>query len=338
MRLIEVILSNYYVRKLAEGTLFNPLWINSSFYTLIYSRIIKSRVLSLSNEIKPRSLIVENTNMCNAACTMCPNELMTRKRDHMKQDLFVKIVNNSRKAGISSIVLCGYGEPLLDPLLFERLDICRSSNISASLYTNASLLDEETSCKLIDHKLKHVNISFDSIDQKEYENIRKKLSFEEVLKNINNFIKIRNETGSDLTIRIAAKDSGMQNEADKLKFHRFWQGKIDKNRDRIDVGFTDERRSSERYGFDINRHEIFSRFPCVYLWTNFTVLVNGDVVLCCFDYDGISVVGSLLQQDISEIWIGEKMESLRRNHLCNQYDNISICKNCSYFPNWWLPY
>ena len=337
MRIMKSLRSSFYVRKLAENTLFNPSFINTNIYSLVYSRVIKSRISYLTKLKRPKNVIIENTNICNARCQMCPYELMNRKKEHMSMSLFVNILHAASKAGIPHITLCGYGEPLTDPFLLERLDSCKSLGITVSFYTNASLLTEERAHQLISHGLHHINISFDSLNKEKFESLRRNLHFERVLTNIASFIAIRNKSKAKTSILITAKDFNMENLREIREFYSFWQDRIDPEMDVVDVGFTDERRNAEAFGYDIKRKNVEFRFPCVILWTTLVVMVNGDVVLCNFDYDGAMVIGNLGVEDIAEVW-EKKMQVYREMHLNNQQTKIRICKNCRYFPNWWLPY
>jgi len=58
-----------------------------------------------------------------------------------------------------------------------------------------------------------------------------------------------------------------------------------------------------------------------------TVTWNGDVVPCCYDYNGRFVLGNMREQTLSDIWNGEKIQSLRREFIDNRVEN-ELCKNC----------
>lgn len=46
---------------------------------------------------------------------------------------------------------------------------------------------------------------------------------------------------------------------------------------------------------------------CNFLWFGFSIMYNGDVVVCCYDYDGKYVVGNVFENFFMEIWNGFKM-------------------------------
>ncbi|MDB5406646.1 MAG: radical protein [Rhodospirillales bacterium] len=58
------------------------------------------------------------------------------------------------------------------------------------------------------------------------------------------------------------------------------------------------------------------------------LLPNGDVALCCMDYDLKHVIGNLLAQDYHDLFKGEQMHDLRRVNMTPEFSKCSICKSC----------
>lgn len=58
------------------------------------------------------------------------------------------------------------------------------------------------------------------------------------------------------------------------------------------------------------------------------LLPNGDVVLCCMDYNLKHVIGNLLKQTYEEIFAGEKLAEIVRINEKPEFDKCSICKSC----------
>ena len=119
----------------------------------------------------PSVILIENTNCCNAQCVMCPRETLTRKRGFMEFGLFEKIMREVSGARRKPVVhLHGFGEPLLDELLPERIRLAKTCGIKHTyLVTNASLLFPETSRKIIDAGLDTMKISFYGTDEESYQ-------------------------------------------------------------------------------------------------------------------------------------------------------------------------
>jgi hypothetical protein len=58
------------------------------------------------------------------------------------------------------------------------------------------------------------------------------------------------------------------------------------------------------------------------------LLPNGDVVLCCMDYNLKHIIGNLLTQTYEEIFAGEKLAEIVKINEAAGFDKCSICKSC----------
>jgi hypothetical protein len=58
------------------------------------------------------------------------------------------------------------------------------------------------------------------------------------------------------------------------------------------------------------------------------LLPNGDVVLCCMDYNLKHVIGNLLKQTYEEIFAGEQLAEIIKMNEAAGFDKCSICKSC----------
>jgi radical SAM protein with 4Fe4S-binding SPASM domain len=58
------------------------------------------------------------------------------------------------------------------------------------------------------------------------------------------------------------------------------------------------------------------------------LLPNGDVVLCCMDYNLKHIIGNLLKQTYDEIMNGEKLTELISMNEADGFNKCSICKSC----------
>jgi hypothetical protein len=50
---------------------------------------------------------------------------------------------------------------------------------------------------------------------------------------------------------------------------------------------------------------------CDSIHDQFFILVNGNVALCCFDYEGVELLGSLKNNSIEQIWRNKEFEKRR---------------------------
>jgi sulfatase maturation enzyme AslB (radical SAM superfamily) len=67
-----------------------------------------------------------------------------------------------------------------------------------------------------------------------------------------------------------------------------------------------------------------TRYPCYHPFLAPAVRYNGDIVICCADPDGRSVVGNISKMTLAEAW--KKMEWTRQQHLAGVFRGI--CRDC----------
>ncbi|MDY6895963.1 MAG: SPASM domain-containing protein, partial [Thermotogota bacterium] len=79
--------------------------------------------------------------------------------------------------------------------------------------------------------------------------------------------------------------------------------------------------------------------PCRLLWTDMVINWNGDVPLCCNDYERGVCLGNIKESSIKDIWGGLKLQNMREFHEKREFNKIKICNNCEYNyhdkSNWW---
>ena len=84
----------------------------------------------------------------------------------------------------------------------------------------------------------------------------------------------------------------------------------------------------------------FRRDPCRLLWTDMVISFNGDVPLCCNDFENAVILGNIKNDSIKEIWSGATLNRIREQHKSLEFDKTPICKNCEYnyhFKSpWWV--
>ena len=277
----------------------------------------------------PSVLLIENTNSCNAQCVMCPRDTLTRKRGFMEFGLFKKIMKELSGARRKPVVhLHGFGEPLLDPLLPERIKLAKACGIKHTyIVTNASLLFPETSRKIIDAGLDSMKISFYGTDEDSYNATMRRLDYKVSLQNIKEFIRIRKELKKRTPKLILQYLPQETNGARVEEFKSLWRSLPDKNGgDCLNISSLDNFGGGKSY--NIVGEKIVS--VCFYPWTAMSVLCDGRVVTCCVDYNGVQGVGDLNCQSIEEIWNGPVLSRIRRNFGRLDYSGFPTCLSCDW--------
>jgi len=269
----------------------------------------------------PVEYIVETTAKCNLYCPMCPRETHPQPKEDMTAEIFERLVQNAGSTA-EHMMLIGLGEPFLDPAIFDRIEYCEHHGISTLLSTNGTLLDEETSARLLDSKLQHVTLSFDGASKETFEHYRKGARFERVRDNFVRFARMKQRRGSRMQIVVQmVRMAGNAHEVDEFK--RFWSSVEGVDQVRVKEDETNlVQPEGQRSGSKAR--------PCHYLWRGaMYVKHDGRVYPCCQSYnlDG-APVGDLRTHTLEQIFNSDEMIQLRALHAQGRSAEVDMCKRC----------
>ena len=243
--------------------------------------------------------------------------------------LFEKIIKEVSSLKHKPVVhLHGFGEPLLDPLLSQRIVLAKSCGIKQTyIVTNASLLFPETSRKIINAGLDKMKISFYGTSEESYNATMKGLNFNDTFQNIIDFLRIRKELkrkNPQLTLQYIPQET---NNALTEQFSVLWNPLIDK-----DAGDCLNVTSLHNYGGGRDYNCVGERIAsvCFYPWTAMSVLWDGRVVTCCMDYNGDQVMGDLNFQTVRQIWNGPVLSLIRKKFGKLEYGEFPTCMSCDW--------
>lgn len=274
----------------------------------------------------PKYIMFENINVCNARCVMCEyvKKNIENKGQTMKMDLFEQIIEQISPYAdwVEMVTIIGRGEAILESSVELKIKMLRDIGIKRiQLSTNAALLTRERTKSLLKSGLNDLRISIDSIDKEVYEKIRKGLKFEEVIKNTEDAIKIRNEEFPDVPIRIRAVELD-ENINERDEWLEFWDKRLSGNDIAQFIPYNAVG-TNEDSGLEV-------KWPCISPFSTLAINVAGIACLCCADFSAeIMQLGDLNETSIAEIWRGEQLQKVRKLHLEGKRNQISICKNCN---------
>jgi len=287
-------------------------------FLLRHASLVRRLLLAAGRDRAPRPpeiVQIEATNICNAKCTFCPRDDMTRRQGIMDWALYQKIVDECAALGIGHVRMHNYGEAFVDRKLPEKIAYAKSKGIrEVGVITNGSLLGPDAARAIVLAGLDAINISLDAAGKETFESTRVGLKYDRVVANVEGLIRVRRELGRTrpkLILSFVRQD----NSAEEQAFIDHWSAVADK------IHVTNLHNWA---GALTRRGEV--NFPCYRQWLTFTVLWDGRVSLCCADLDGRVVLGDLNTQTIAEIWNGEAYRRVRREQL--QSGGPAICRNC----------
>ena len=287
------------------------------------------RSISLKKTNFPPEIWLENTNHCNATCIMCPREKQTRKKGIMSLDLYKRLIKEISEHNnfVERLHMHNFGEPLLDKKLPERIKIAKDAGVKHVYFvSNASLLDESMSEKLIDSGLDEFKISFYGTDKETYNSTMLDLDFETTLENVKTFFKVRKRKKAQKPKVVIQLIPQLIGEDKSNEWKDIFNQIIDKSLGDKLLSVILHNFSNGRDYNNINEIDIHN--TCTYPWRTMVVLQDGRVSPCCNDYNGNIDMGNILFSTIQEIWTSKKYQTMRKNFKALNYKDYSTCSSC----------
>ncbi len=278
----------------------------------------------ISNEIE-----IELTTICDAKCVMCPRDEYQFKFKSMEFPLFKKILDEAVANGVTSVLLCGFGDIFLDKGVEKKLAYCRETYPAIKLFTPS------TCSRLVPKNLHLVNyldtlkISMYGMTKNSYEAVhRGVLKFETVWENIHNILQYRKSMSHPLYIAMNFVVLP-ENEHETLAWKEYWEPLVDE----IQIWKPHNFGGIENFQFPVSSvtekkscGRPFFGAPCVH--------ENGDVSVCCFDNDHKLVVGNLRHEKLSDVLSSPALARICEVHKTGAFDNSDfICRNCDQLTN-----
>lgn len=148
-----------------------------------------------------KRISIETVGNCNLKCEMCPTLSYCSKPNSVMSDkTFNKIISQIDKN--VHVDLTGWGEPLLDKKLFDRIKQLKDKGCSVSFISNGTLLTRDFAKKIVNLNLSHIVFSFDAGTKDIYEQIRIGAKFQKVIDNIKFLVKETKDNKSNMLISI----------------------------------------------------------------------------------------------------------------------------------------
>lgn len=298
---------------------------NSLLYEQFIYRIFKRKTSRILKS-KTYSFAIEVTSFCNARCFFCPNVKMKRVKNIMSTKMLIKIAKRIKDEGIipKQFNLTGTGEPLIDKELFTKIRILRKHFPESEIFfpTNLALANENIQKKMLSSGLDSISVSLNADNAVDYKKIMG-LDYEITIKNLKSLIKLRNKNKSKLKIylKLAA------NPVNKDSINRFvknWEGKVDG----IGVSWIHSWAGSIDNGD--KRGQSKKLYPCRSLFEQIIIHSNGNIALCCVDYEGRVVGGNVDKNNILSAFYAPNIEKIRDLHRTRKINNFSMCSNCRF--------
>ena len=254
----------------------------------------------------------------------------------MDELLFKKIADEiAGWDGPKKVALMLQNESLLDTKFFERILYIKSVNPKIMLVTvtNGTLLSPAMVDRICASGLDELTISVDALSKQTYELLHPGFSFEQIQDGIQRLFQHKPDQLSVIFSFVLTK----MNYHELADFKRFaknngakWQTMYLLNRANNVPAFHQMRLPLFNL-HTIKEHLLYKCFyqTCPQPFARMNVLFNGDVIICCQDWQHKIVVGNANTQSLQEIWSGKMYDELRKKLIQKQYHDIPTCSECS---------
>lgn len=293
----------------------------------------------------PTVYIIGVTNKCQLKCPLCITGL--RKQDktprHMDWNLFVEIVEKIKdKAEL--VQLYKWGESLLHPRIIDILEYCNRYDLNTEISSNLSLenIDDKLEA-MVKHRLKHLIVSFDGVNQENYSRYRQGGNIDWVIQNIKKIQEFKQKYKSKFP-KISLQF--LRNKYTKAQIktleenYKQWGADdyyvcdmttIFKDRDieSAKKWLDDEDIERRKYlDIDVGMHGKY----CYFLYTTMIIEQDGSIPPCCFSTnkeDDYSKWDN--SKTINEMFNSEKFIKARELFKTKKIDSKLTCNDCTVF-------
>jgi MoaA/NifB/PqqE/SkfB family radical SAM enzyme len=263
----------------------------------------------------------EVTDNCNATCIMCPRDKHEHGREHgiMDQAKYERSIDEVVKLGAKKVVLTGFGEPMLDRRLEDKIAYAHGKGLSTYFITNGSALTPRRSRKLLESGLSEMRVSFYGMRPETYNAVMQGLDFDRTMKGVLEFLRLRDELGAHTRVQISYLELP-ENKSDTDAFREFWVPRVDAVEIWKPHNFGDGRDYRAR---------IEDKTTCGRPENGpFQIQWNGEVIPCCYDYNNQIILGNAFEQGVLEILNSPKYRLLRHAHRVKQFGMFPYCDQC----------
>lgn len=300
------------------------------------------------------SLHIEPSTYCNLECAHCLRTLnqYVSKNKNMDWGLYRRIVDSIKHK--VDLLLCGIGEPTLNPHLQDMVEYAHLSNTfdSIRVTSNLTIKDPLYYLSLFQKGLTGIIVSIDSLNPATVNQMRKGTDIDRLKGTLRQLASMYPERISvntavnrinlpdieaiaDLLIELKIQhweilnEVGLkENQEGLVEFDTRPDHQLSVN-DRLNVA----RALHAKYEFAINKLNTFALYKhpviktrCNFIWDLLTVNCLGEVVPCCYYLSGkAGSFGNVASRDIYDIYNSYAFESFRNG----MYENKpALCSGC----------
>lgn len=257
-----------------------------------------------------KKIYLEITNICNLKCNFCPGN--KRPKEEMTLENF-RIILEKLENYTDNLYFHLMGEPLVHSKINELIDAA-SLKYQVNITTNGYLIKKIENNK----NIRKINISLQAIKGDE--------EIDNYLKDIFETVDKLHNQGTTVVYRLWNEQASSSKIIEKLEKH--YKINLNGNTKIQDRIYLD--REIPFIWPDLNNNYYNEEGSCMGLRSHIGILVNGDIVPCCLDYNGTITLGNILNNDIDTILKDKRVQNMQENFLNNKKCE-EFCRHCNFY-------
>jgi len=286
----------------------------------------------------PSTLWVEVTNACNLQCLICPtgSGTLNRSKAHLNYAQFKQIVDEL-EGSLMRIVFSGYGEPLLNPEIYDMIAYAHKYRIFTEMYTNLLLPDDDALHSIIESRVDLLVVAIDLAPEGQ--------NWRYVHSTADNIARVK-----DRLIRLAELKQAYHSALpivrisypitrnNALLLDQAWQFAqlvradefLPKSVNAMVAG-KNLREVKEKYvpeKFDRYSRVKIGSGRCHWPYSAGLIYANGDFAPCCYLARGEHILGNIFEQGgVRAVWNSKEYQNFR-NCLMHNPESVPYCAQC----------
>ena len=305
------------------------------------------------------SVNIEPTNICNLACSICPQSNgLSRPQGTMSLDTF-KLIVSACQPSVTTMAMYLHGEPFLNPDLPDMVALAAEKGIRVSIFTNGIPITEAVWRRILNVKVTKpgrnrgaslvrlkdrdpissevgyaentiraasVVFSMDLLSAEGYQRIKGADLFSSASAQLATLARLNAEQPRPIRMTLRSIYGGEDRNS-----VRFALGKWLSMPGISDMQLTHPIPWPGRKDADILGSRLLpegSDFLCPQIWNSPSIYWGGSVSPCSYDYMGECIIGDIHKNSLTEIVNSEAARRFRRHHLLGNRHRIPLCAEC----------
>lgn len=261
-----------------------------------------------------KKVYIEITNRCNLSCDFCIQNKRVIKEISVSEFQFVL---EKLKPYTNYLYLHVLGEPLMHSKIHELIDLA-SKDFFVNITTNGYLIEKLENQK----NIRQVNISLHSYSSKYY------ISLEDYLDKVFRVVDKLIERHTYVSLRLWVENYNSKKMIDYINQRYDCKIEFTKNFFKI-KSYLFIHKFHEFIWPDLENDYYQEEGSCYGLRDHFGILVDGTIVPCCLDTEGVIALGNIYKDDLESVLSSERCEKMRQGFSCNKKVE-ELCKHCSF--------